>query len=81
MKVPGAAELESRKNQQETDIINLEQEEPGKGTGHSQAPRDPPLVLQCSTAKATEHTHVDTSLSISAGLPFPVKMEFHIQGK
>lgn len=34
--LPRAAELESRSNQEESDVLNLEWEVPEKRTGHSQ---------------------------------------------
>lgn len=83
MRATGAAELESRMNQDESDTTNPEQEVPEKGTGHSQllllAPRDPPLVLHCSTAKCYRaHTY---HCLIFGGLLLSVKIESHTRGK
>lgn len=51
MRVPGAAELESRMNQEESDTTNTEQEVPEKGTGTHRFLLLTPLVLECSRAK------------------------------
>lgn len=80
MRVPGAAELESRMSQ-ERGVTSPEQRR-GLGTQRLLllAPRDPPLELQCSTECYRAHTQTQHCL-IFGGLLSSVKMEPHIQGE